>query len=65
MVGGEGKLIEMHLHVCVVDLAQCSVMKEQKSFVNILSDKVVFYLKNGYYFKVYIFFFFIESFTLG
>lgn len=56
MVGGEGKLIEMHLHVRAVDLAQCPVVKEQKSIINILSGKVVFCLKSGLYFKVYIFF---------
>lgn len=59
--GGEGRLIEMHLHVRAVDQTQCPVMKEQKSFINIVLGKVVFYLKNRLYFKVYTFVF-IEMF---
>lgn len=54
--GGEGRLIEMHPHVRAVDQIQCPVLKEQKSFINIVLDKVVFYPKSRLYFKIYIFF---------
>lgn len=52
MEGGEGGEGRRHLCVHTVDQTQCSVMKELKSFINIVLGRVVFYINSRLCFDV-------------